>query len=240
MRTTLDSIALRGAGVIQIAQPVQGHRFTLDSILLADFCRVRTRDRVLETGAGAGILSLLLAKKHSRAHFTAVEIQKTLHDLCTLNIETNGIQNLRPMHKDIRQLTRSSFPDRFDVMVANPPYARTGTGRTSPDTEKRAAREDLHGSIEQWLDLQKFLNQGGRYCMVFAASRLAELFSLMRARRLEPKRLRQVHPATGKPALLALIEAVKDGGTGLMVLPPLIVHGPDGGYTREMREIYGE
>jgi tRNA1(Val) A37 N6-methylase TrmN6 len=34
------------------------------------------------------------------------------------------------------------------------------------------------------------------------------------------------------------VEAVKQGGTGLEVLPPLIVHELDGGYTEEMKDIY--
>jgi tRNA1Val (adenine37-N6)-methyltransferase len=61
----------------------------------------------------------------------------------------------------------------------------------------------------------------------------------MVSKRLEPKRLRLVHPFAGKPASLALIEAVRDGGAGLTVLAPLIVHEPDGRYTKEVQEIYG-
>jgi tRNA1(Val) A37 N6-methylase TrmN6 len=74
--------------------------------------------------------------------------------------------------------------------------------------------------------------------MVLPAERLAETFAVMRAKRLEPKRMRLVHPAAHRPASLALIETVKDGGTGLAVLPPLVAHGPTGGYTKELKEIY--
>jgi tRNA1(Val) A37 N6-methylase TrmN6 len=35
------------------------------------------------------------------------------------------------------------------------------------------------------------------------------------------------------------MEAVKEGGTGLQVLPPLVVHEAGGGYTSEVRDIYG-
>lgn len=236
---THDSIAMRGAGVVQITQPVKGHRFTVDSILLADFCRIRPRERVLEPGAGTGVISLLLAKKHPRSLFYPVEVQDELHSLCRGNCGANGLANVIAVHRDIRRLYQSIDPGHFDMIVANPPYFRTRAGRTGPNKRRSAARQDLLGTIELWLDLQKFLKQGGRYCMVFAASRLAELCSLMRERRLEPKQLRLVHPFDGKPASLVLIEAVKDGGTGMTVLPPLIVHVPDGGYTKEMREIYG-
>ena len=51
---THDSISLRGAGVVTVAQPGKGFRFTQDSILLADFCRIKPGDRVLEPGAVNG------------------------------------------------------------------------------------------------------------------------------------------------------------------------------------------
>jgi tRNA1Val (adenine37-N6)-methyltransferase len=239
MRTTCDSISLRGAGIVEVLQPADGHRFTLDSILLADFCRIRARDRVLEPGAGSGIISLLLAKKHPCALLYPVEVQDDLYALCRKNHQANGLQNVIAVHRDIRRLSRSIGTGRFDVVVANPPYVKTGAGRQSPEPGRRAARQDLLASIEFWLDLQKFLNQGGRYTIVFPAARLAELCSLMTVRKLAPKRMRLVHPYAGRPASLVLVEAVKEGGSGLDVLPPLVVHTQGGGYTAELKRIYG-
>jgi hypothetical protein len=46
----------------------------------------------------------------------------------------------------------------------------------------------------------------------------------MRARRLEPKRLRLVHSHSGGEASLALIEASKDGRKELKILPPLTIY----------------
>ncbi len=89
-----------------------------------------------------------------------------------------------------------------------------------------------------WLDLKDLLKNKGRYFLVFPASRAAELLALLRMRDLEPKRLRFVHPYLHKPASLVLVEAMKSAGIGLDVLPPLIVH-EHGGYTEEVRNIYG-
>ncbi len=237
MQITHDSIAMRGAGVVQVAQPATGHRFTMDSILLADFCLIKSEQRVLEPGAGTGIISLLLAKKHPRSHFSPVEIQTDLHLLCEENRRTNGLENVTPVQGDVGKF--STRLRHYDVFVANPPYVRTGTGRTNPVPNRKIARHDLLAPIEAWLDLRKLLKKGGRYNIVFPAARLAELFSLMRARQLEPKRVRLVHPYADRPASLALMEAVKEGGTGLEVLPPLIVHQKGRGYTTEMKDIYG-
>lgn len=236
---THDSISLRGAGIIRINQSKKGHRFTLDSILLADFCRVKPKERVLEPGAGTGVISIALAKKHPLALFYPVEIQPELVKLCEQNCIANGVQeNVITVKRDIRRLYQSINPGGFDVVVTNPPYTRTGTGRLSPLPERHMARQDLLGRIEFWLDLQKFLKQGGRYTIVFPAIRLSEIISLMRERRMEPKRIRFVHPYSHKPASLVLIEAVKDAGVGLDVLSPLVVHHTPGVYSEEMRRIY--
>jgi tRNA1(Val) A37 N6-methylase TrmN6 len=48
-----------------------------------------------------------------------------------------------------------------------------------------------------------------------------------------------VQPFQDKPASLVLIEAIKTKGVGLDILPPLVVHERSGGYSKEMREIYG-
>jgi tRNA1Val (adenine37-N6)-methyltransferase len=237
---THDSISLRGAGVVTIVQPKKGFRFTLDSLLLADFCRIKSRERVLEPGAGAGVISILLAKKHPRSLFYPVEIQPELALLCEQNIAGNGVEHsVVTVKRDIRRLSRSLDPGGFDIVVANPPYTKLDAGKKCPLPERQMARQDQLGQIGVWLDLQKFLKHGGRYYLVFPASRLAELVSLMRERGLEPKRLRFVHPREQKPASLVLVEAVKSAGPGLIVLPRLVVHESDGSYTEEVRSMYG-
>jgi len=238
--TTRDSISLRGAGVVTIAQPKTGFRFTLDSLLLADFCRIKPRDRILELGAGTGVISLLIAKKFPKTHLVADEAEVAAYRLLRQNIETNGLgDRIVPDDRDIKNLGRGFAPNTFDVIVANPPYTRCGTGRRSPSVERQMARQDQCASVNSWLDRQDLLKNRGRYMLVFPAGRMAELIALLRERDLEPKRIRFVHPYLTKPASLLLIEAVKGAGTSLEVLPPLIVHEKGGGYTAEMREIYG-
>ncbi len=236
---TRDSIFLRDAGAVIINQPRRGHRFTIDSVLLADFCRIKRADRILEPGAGTGIVSILLAKKFPSASFTAVEVQPELAHLCRRNVSENDLTGrIWVIQADITDLGSAGLRGRFDAIVANPPYTRAGAGRRSPLHERRAARQDMAGSIEVWLDLSRFLKNGGRYFLVFPASRLGELVGLMRERRLEPKRLCLVHPYLERPASLVLVEAVKSAGVGLEVLPPLILH-EGAGYSDELRRIYG-
>ena len=237
---TLDSISLRNTGVVSIAQLKKGFRFTLDSLLLADFCRIRSRGLILEPGAGTGIISILLARKFPGTRVIAAEVEPQAFSLLCRNIQLNGLADvIVPLDRDIRYLGGTIESDSFDVIVANPPYTRCGTGKKSPSPERQTARQDQTASLPCWLDLQTLLKNKGKYFLVFPASRSAELITLLRKKGLEPKCLRCVHPFQDKPASLVLIEAIKNRGVGLEILPPLVVHEKDGSYSKEMREIYG-
>ena len=236
---THDSISLRGAGIVSVVQQKKGPRFTLDSLLLADFCRVKSRDSILEPGTGTGIVSLLLAKKHPRSRIIAIELQPSLAGLCRHNISHNSLHDrVVLIEGDLRSLGRQLKNSSFDLVVANPPYTRTGSGRLSPVQARFASRQDRFGDLDAWLDLQQYLKNKGRYVLVFPAARLADLVASLRSRRLEPKRMRLVHAHQNKPASLVLMEAIKSAGSELEVLPPLIVHDPSGGYSAEMRDLY--
>jgi tRNA1Val (adenine37-N6)-methyltransferase len=236
---THDSISLRGAGIVNITQPKKGARFTLDSLLLADFCRIKSRDRALELGAGTGVISLLLAKKIPKARFVADEFEPSAYDLLNRNIRDNGLlDQVVSVDRDVRYISRSIAPNAFDVIIANPPYFRSGAGRKSPSQERHFARHDQSAPLHTWLDRRDLLKNKGRFFLVFSAGRTAELISSLREKRLEPKRLRYVHPYHHRPATLILIEAVKSAGSGLEVLSPLVVYHTPGVYSEEMRRIY--
>ena len=143
------------------------------------------------------------------------------------------------MNADLCDLSSSLSPHAFDVIVANPPYTSAGTGRKSPFPERHIARQSQTAPISTWLGLTALLKNKGRYFLIFPASRAAELMPLLRMHDLEPKRIRFVHPFLHKPASLVLVEAMRSAGIGLDVLPPLIVHEQNGGYTEEVKEIYG-
>ncbi|HEX9454697.1 MAG TPA: SAM-dependent methyltransferase, partial [Candidatus Binatia bacterium] len=73
-----------------------------------------------------------------------------------------------------------------------------------------------------------------RIALVYGAGRMIDLLAAMRQLKLEPKRLRMVHSFAGAEASLVLVEGVKGGGSGIKILPPLIVfrHGKE--YSEEV------
>jgi tRNA1Val (adenine37-N6)-methyltransferase len=76
--------------------------------------------------------------------------------------------------------------------------------------------------------------------MVHRPRRLVDIFELCRKYRLEPKRMRTVHSYAQSPANMVLIEAVKEGGTQLIVEKPLVIYKSEGVYSEELIGNYGK
>lgn len=74
--------------------------------------------------------------------------------------------------------------------------------------------------------------------MVHRPSRLVEIFYTMRQYRLEPKRIRFIHPRADLEANMVLIEALRDGKPEVRTLPPLIVYKNQTEYSDELMEVY--
>lgn len=68
--------------------------------------------------------------------------------------------------------------------------------------------------------------------------RLADMISLMRQNKIEPKRMRLVCQRVGEEPWLVLLEGRKCGNSGMRVAPTLYVEDGEN-FSQEMIEIYG-
>ena len=114
-------------------------------------------------------------------------------------------------------------------------------GLTNPDYAKAIARHEITCSLEDVVKAAKWLlKTGGHFYMVHRPFRLAEIIYTLKQHKLEPKRMRLVHPYVDKEPNMVLIDVVKGGKQRITVEPPLIVYNKDGSYTDEIYQIYGE
>jgi len=233
---TLDSIL---GGRLRLYQPADGYRFSVEAILLGRFVRARARDRVLELGAGCGVVSIMAAALARPLQVVALDVQPAFAALIARNAELNNLHNVSAVCADLRRRDIGAIrPASFDVVIANPPYRALRTGRESPNPSRRVARGAAGATLGEFLDAAA---RAARYraavAIVFTASRTAELIAELRARRLEPKRIRFVHPRLQRPASVVLIEARKGGGVEAQVEPPLVLYDKPDVYSPEAREL---
>lgn len=232
---TAEAYTLFGGG-LKLYQPRFGPRTSVDAVLLADF--LSTRDEpIAELGLGSGAASLAALYLGRAPAAWGIEIQRSLTELAELNAETGGFA-LEVRHGDLRCRDDLGGCGRFNRVFANPPFRGPFDGRCSPNRSRDAARREVHAVLDDFLDAARWLlTSGGRLTLIHTSRRLAELITELRTRRFEPKRLRLVHPAADRPARLAIIESVLDGGVELNILSPLFIHHANGSYTLEMGKI---
>lgn len=110
-----------------------------DSILLGSW--IKTSDfieRILDVGAGSGILSLMCAQKFKKASIIAVEIDKEAAAECQSNFENSPWSNrIQVHHSDINNFSSNDF----DLIVCNPPYFKHSLN--SPDQARSIARHNI-------------------------------------------------------------------------------------------------
>jgi tRNA1Val (adenine37-N6)-methyltransferase len=233
---TTDSIL---NGSLRLIQPRRGYRFSIDAILLGRFIRPRPGARILELGAGCGVISIMAAALYAPREVVAMEVQGEMAVLVERNAALNHLAAVRAVAGDIRDRTIAGLnAASFDLLIANPPYRAGGSGRRSPVAGRDLARSESGATLRDFVAASaRYLKHGGSAAFVFAAARGAELISELRGLRLEPKRIRMVHPRLDLPATTVLIEARKGGGVELEIEPPLTLYAAKGIYSDEAKAL---
>ncbi|WP_284642814.1 tRNA1(Val) (adenine(37)-N6)-methyltransferase [Paenibacillus silviterrae] len=224
---------------LRIIQSDEVFSFSLDAVLLARFCYVPPRGRIVDLCSGNGVIPLLLTTR-TKAHITGVEIQDRLADMARRNIRLNGLEDrIHMIHGDLRDPAAELGNGAFDVVTVNPPYLPVPNGDQNMNPHFAAARHEVHATLEDVVRASaRLVRSGGRVAMVHRPSRLVEIFCTMRQYRLEPKRIRFVHPRADLEANMVLIEALRDGKPEVRMLPPLIVYKNKTEYSDELMEVY--
>lgn len=225
---------------LKIIQNEDYFSFAIDAVLLANFTKVKRRDRIIDLGTGTGAIPLLLAAKSSLQQIIGVELQPELVDMAQRSVRYNNLEEvIRIKRADIKELKNEFGAESFDVVVSNPPYLPLGQGKVSPNQNVAVARHEIEVELADVVKISSYLvKYGGEVSYVYRPDRLDELLELMNKYRLQPKKLRLVYPKQNEDCSLVLVTGVKGGNPGLKIEPPLIVYQDDGEYTGEVLEIY--
>ena len=229
-------------GRLVCRQHRDGYRFSLDAVLLAHFCQPASRDKVLDLGCGCGVIGLILCYRHPDVQVTGLELQPALADLSQQNIQANSLQDrFAVINGDLRTIKQHLRAESYELVLSNPPYHKVGCGRISQEDECALARHELTADPDSVIAAAAYaVKNRGTVACIYPAERLATVIAAMMKKRLVPKRIQPVYsyPEDDR-ARLVMIEAMKNGGEGLRLLPPLYIYQyPDGPYSAEVAAMY--
>jgi tRNA1(Val) A37 N6-methylase TrmN6 len=227
-------------GRLRLLQPRRGHRAGTDAILLAAAAAPRPGERAADFGAGTGAVGLALALREPTLQMLLVERDPRLADLCARNLGLNGVEG-RALALDLlspRPAREAAGLENLDLVVTNPPFVEAGEAPSSPEPLRAGAHELPPGGFRRWIaaaaDALRFR---GRLVLIQRADRLETCLDALRPA-FGSLALRPVHPAAGAPAIRILVSAVRGGRAGVRILPPVVLHGPDGRFTPQAEAIH--
>jgi methyltransferase type 11 len=215
--------------------------FGIDAVLLANFVKAKNGGHIIDLCTGSGIVPVLLSAKTQAKRITGIEIQKDIADMANRSVLYNSLEEkIDIINDDIANALKYIKPCSVDTISVNPPYMKDTTAIKNPDLPLAIARHELLTDLETVVGISgKLLKENGKFFMIHKPSRLSEIFAVLKKNRIEPKRIRFVHPYINSKANLVLIEGIKGSGVWLDVEPPLAVYKDKNVYTDEVLKIYG-
>jgi tRNA1Val (adenine37-N6)-methyltransferase len=149
-----------------ITQEKSAFKLGTDSVVLGGWLPVKKYSRVLDVGAGCGIMSLMVAQRFELAHVLAVELDELSFTDCTNNFsQAPWNKRLEATHADVLDWSKKNPDERFDLIISNPPYFSNSL--QNADTRKSTARHTQTLSFDSLVNLvNQHLAPGGYFAVI--------------------------------------------------------------------------
>ncbi len=204
---------------LKIYQDNELFKFSLDSLLLAEFVNVNKNDKnLLDICSGNAPLPLIIGKKYN-IDITGVEIQREIYLLAIKSIVENNLSNIEMLNCNAKDL-KNYFPgNNFDIITCNPPFFKVNeTSLINEERKKAIARHELTITLEEIFDIVKgLLKDKGAFYLVHRPSRLEEIMNLATTHNLHVKKMIFIYSNWKKEAIMVLFKMVKNSSPGVKI-----------------------
>ena len=176
-----------------------------DGVLLGAWAPLdRHTERILDIGAGTGLISLMMAQRSPEAYVEAVEVDPDSFEECVANFEASPwADRLFCYHCGFDEFA-AEVDDRYDLILSNPPFHKEDVPSGVPSRD-RARRS---GSLPPEMLLQGMaglLAPGGVCCVVWPCREEAAFLGQAAQFGLYPRHITRVRGTAGAPLKRSLI-----------------------------------
>ena len=206
----------------KIVQKSDYFKFSLDSMLLANFVNINMADsKLLDFCTGNCPIPIILS--NSIKNIVAFEVQMEIYELGDESLMLNNINNVKLINDDIKNIGNYYEEGYFDIITCNPPYFKViGSSRINDNSVKAIARHEILIKLEDIVSLAyKFLRDKGKLYIVYRPDRLMELLKLFDKYKFGVKKFQCCYNNSDSLSSMILIEAMKNGHDDLKILAPL-------------------
>lgn len=213
-----------------IMQMRDGFKFSLDSLLLAEFVKVKKDDKkILDMCTGNAPVPLVLSLK-TNAEIVGFEIQKEISELALESVAINGLEkNIRIINDDIKNIDNYFECNTFDIITCNPPYFKTKEdGYRNKNDFLTLARHEIAIDLETIFKIAfKYLKDNKTFYLVHRVERLDDIIVLARENKMNVKELQFISTKKEKAANTILVKCVKNGKPGIKLRKEICVDNLD-------------
>lgn len=239
MKVLNDILGYKG---LKLFQDPDCFCFSLDSVVLANYCNIRVRDsKIVEFCSGNGVVSIIMSQR-TKANIIGIEIQEKLYNMANASLNINNLnERITFINEDIKEYVKGK-DNNVDLIVCNPPYFKYDQNNKINDSiEKQIARHEICINIDDICSCaSKILKDNGKLCIVHRTDRFTDVYDSMKKYRIEPKRIKYIYNNENSNSEMFLIEGQKNAGTGLIIDKPLIIRNLDGSFTVEYKKLQEE
>jgi len=227
---------------LKLIQNKKQYCFSTDAVLLANFIKARKKDVLVDLCSGSGIVAILALAKNNLQKAYGIEFQKNMYELAQKNIILNDLTHKLQFFNDKIQNFSEFFEKcSIDVVSSNPPYEKVEGHFLSENEHMNICKYETELTLKELVKVaSELLKFGGKFYFIHKSTRLAEIIATLKQYNLEPKVLQFIQPKKHLNSNVVLIEAVKEGKSGIIIKPTLVINNEDGSYTEEFKKVYGE
>ncbi|MDU4465440.1 methyltransferase [Haemophilus parahaemolyticus] len=143
-----------------------------DGILLGAMAEIKNAKQILDLGTGTGLIAIMLAQRtEENCDITALELEPNAYQQAVENAQHSTWKRRISIKQG--DIFESDFPQKFDLIVSNPPYFRDSLA-------SRTAERDLARSLQKshfdWLmQAKKWLAQTGKISFILPTQEAEKL-----------------------------------------------------------------
>ena len=242
MNINLESIIPLLNKNLKIIQRSDYFNFSIDSLLISEFVNIqKNTKKILDLGTGNAAIPLFLSKKTS-AKIYGIEIQEISYNLALRNININSLnEQIYIIYDNMKNYSKYFNSGFFDIIISNPPFFKINenTNFLNELEQLSIARHEVEINLEELVKIaSELVKDRGYFYLVHRADRLSEILNNLLNYRFEAKKIKFCYTTKYKNAKIVLIEAIKNGKSGLTILPPLIINKENGEYTDEILKMF--
>lgn len=200
-----------------IYQDKDGFKFSLDSILIAEYPYVKDNLKILDMCSGNAAIPLIISTK-TKSNIVAFEIQEEIAALAKKSVELNGLENqIEVINDDVNNIANYFNKEYFDIIVCNPPYFKNNSSIHNKEEIKAIARHEIKINLEQIFKISfDYLKNNGILYMSHRADRLDEIINIATKYNLNVKELILVQTKNSDISMI-LVKCIKNSKNGIKI-----------------------